>query len=126
MELQKKLNDLLDKREEIDDEIREIRLKIKSKESAKCFDLKNKYIYVKRDSVFTKMYVRKVSSWDDDTCHLLGPAISLYKHGSYIFSSHHQVITDFDLTDIEEISESEWLDWCTKVKEMMSNPENVK
>lgn len=126
MELQKKLNILLDKREEIDDEIREIQLKIKSKESAKCFDLKNKYIYVKRDNVFTKMYVRKVSSWEDDTCHLLGPAISLYRHGNYIFSSHHQVITDFDLTGIEEISESEWLDWCAKIKEMMNNPENVK
>ena len=126
MELQKKLNNLLDKREEIDDEIREIQLKIKSKESAKCFDLKNKYIYVKRDNVFTKMYVRKVSSWEDDTCHLLGPAISLYRHGNYIFSSHHQVITDFDLTGIEEISESEWLDWCAKIKEMMNNPENVK
>lgn len=126
MELQKKLNNLLDKREEIDDEIREIQLKIKSKESTKCFDLKNKYIYVKRDSVFTKMYVRKVSSWNDDTCHLLGPAISLYRHGNYIFSSHHQIITDFDLTGIEEISESEWLDWCTKIKEMFDKPENIK
>ena len=47
MELQKKLDNLFNKREEIDDEIREIRLKIKSKESTKCFDLKNKYIYVK-------------------------------------------------------------------------------
>ena len=126
MELQKKLNNLLNKREEIDDEIREIRLKIKSKESTKCFDLKNKYIYVKRDHTFTKMYVRKVSSWDDDTCHLLGPAISLYKHGNYIFSSHHQVITDFDLTNIEEISESEWLDWCNKIKEILNKPENIK
>jgi hypothetical protein len=126
MELQKKLNNLLNKREEIDDEIREIQLKIKSKESTKCFDLKNKYIYVKRDSVFTKMYVRKVSSWNDDTCHLLGPAISLYRHGNYIFSSHHQIITDFDLTGIEEISESEWLDWCTKIKEMFDKPENIK
>lgn len=126
MELQKKLNNLLNKREEIDDEIREIQLKIKSKESTKCFDLKNKYIYVKRDSVFTKMYVRKVSSWEDNTCHLLGPAISLYRHGNYIFSSHHQVITDFDLTGIEAISESEWLDWCTKIKEMFDKPENIK
>ena len=126
MELQKKLDNLLNKREEIDDEIREIRLKIKSKESTKCFDLKNKYIYVTRDHVFTKMYVRKVSSWDDDTCHLLGPAISLYKHGNYIFSSHHQVITDFDLTNIKEISESEWLDWCNKIKEMFNKPENIK
>ena len=126
MELQKKLDNLLNRREEIDDEIREIRLKIKSKESTKCFDLKNKYIYVKRDNVFTKMYVRKVSSWDDDTCHLLGPAISLYKHGNYIFSGHHQIITDFDLTDIEEISESEWLDWSTKIKEILNNPENIK
>ena len=126
MELQKKLDNLLNKREEIDDEIREIRLKIKSKESTKCFDLKNKYIYVTRDHVFTKMYVRKVSSWDDDTCHLLGPAISLYKHGNYIFSSHHQVITDFDLTNIKEISESEWLDWCNRIKEMFNKPENIK
>ena len=126
MELQKKLDNLLNRREEIDDEIREIRLKIKSKESTKCFDLKNKYIYVKRDNVFTKMYVRKVSSWDDDTCHLLGPAISLYKHGNYIFSGHHQIITDFDLTDIEEISESEWLDWSTKIKEILNNPENIQ
>ena len=119
------MNNLLNKREEVDDEIREIHLKIKSKESAKCFDLKNKYIYVKRDIVFTKMYVRKVSSWDDDTCHLLGPAISLYKHGNYTFSSHHQVITDFDLTDIKEISESEWLDWCAKIKEMLNDPDNI-
>lgn len=126
MEMQQKLDNLLRKREEIDDEIREIHLKIKSKESSKCFDLKGKYIYVKRDGVFTKMYVRKVSAWDDDTCHLLGPAISLYKHGNYTFSSHHQVITDFDLTDIEEISESEWLDWCTKIKEMLNKPENIK
>ena len=124
--MQQKLNELLNKKEEIDDEIREIRLKIKSKESSKCFDLKNKYIYFKRDICFTKMYVRKVSSWDDDTCHLLGPAISLYKHGNYVFSSHHQVITDFKLTDIKEISESEWLDWCIKIKEMLNNPENVK
>ena len=126
MEMQQKLDNLLRKREEIDDEIREVRLKIKSKECSKCFDLKGKYIYVKRDIIFTKMYVRKISTWEDDTCHLLGPAISLYKHGNYMFSSHHQVITDFDLTDIKEISESEWLDWCTKVKEMMNNPENVK
>ena len=72
------------------------------------------------------MYVRKVSSWDDDTCHLLGPAISLYKHGNYTFSSHHQVITDFDLTDIKEISESEWLDWCAKIKEMLNDPDNMQ
>ena len=123
--MQQKLDELLNKREEIDDEIREIRLKIKSKESSKCFDLKNKYIYVQRDICFTKMYVRKVSSWDD-TCHLLGPAISLYKHGNYMFSSHHQVITDFNLTDIKEISESEWLDWCMKIKEMLNYPENIK
>ena len=126
MDIQQELNELLNKREEIDDKIREIHLKIKSKESAKCFDLKGKYIYVKRDICFTKMYVRKVSSWYDDTCHLLGPAISLYKHGNYTFSSHHQVITDFDLTDIEEISESEWLDWVAKIKEMMNKPENIK
>ena len=126
MEMQQKLDELLNKREEIDDEIREIRLKIKSKESSKCFYLKNKYIYVTRDTCFTKMYVRKVSSWDDDTCHLLGPAISLYRHGNYTFSSHHQVITDFDLTGIEEISESEWLDWCTKIKEMFNKPESIK
>ena len=125
MEMKQKLDELLNKRDEIDDEIREIRLKIKSKESSKCFDLKGKYIFVKRDIVFTKMYVRKVSSWDDDTCHLLGPAISLYKHGNYTFSSHHQVITDFELTDIKEISESEWLDWCMKVKKMLNNPENI-
>lgn len=123
--MKQKLDELLNKRDEIDDEIREIRLKIKSKESSKCFDLKGKYIFVKRDIVFTKMYVRKVSSWDDDTCHLLGPAISLYKHGNYTFSSHHQVITDFELTDIKEISESEWLDWCMKVKKMLNNPENI-
>lgn len=124
--MRQKLDELLNKRAEIDDKIREIRLKIKSKESSKCFDLKGKYIYVKRDICFTKMYVRKVSTWDDDTYHLLGPTISLYKHGNYTFSSHHQVITDFNLTDIKEISKSEWLDWVAKVNEMMNNPENIQ
>lgn len=119
MEMQQKLDNLLRKREEIDDEIREIRLKIKSKESSKCFDLKGKYIYVKRDVVFTKMYVRKAKLFGG-YYQLFGPSIQHYSSNDYTLSTRFCICVESNLSNIEIVSEDEWDNSLHKIKEIVN------
>lgn len=120
MEIKQKIDDLLKKRNEIDDQISQLKYELIQKEHIQFSQLVGQYIKKCKDTYTVTMYVRKAVLFDGNY-HLLGPAIRNYFCGDYELLTKSSINAEFNLSDIEIISKDEWDDSLHKIKEIIDN-----
>lgn len=118
MNTRQKIKDLINKKEEINRELHELQQLLNQEDHKNCSDLVGKYIKINYEASIIIMDVRKVNFFKD-CCHIIGPAIINYRNGSYVLNTCHLVVSDFCLSKITIVSETEWDQWLNKIKEKL-------
>lgn len=125
MDTRQKIKNLINKKEKINNELYKLQQLLKQENHKNCSDLVGKYIHINNDTSTIIMYVRKVNFFED-CCHIMGPSIINYRNGSYILNTHHLVVSDFCLSKITIVSETEWDQWLNRIKEKINKSETIE
>lgn len=125
MEIEQKIDDLLNKRKEIDNQICQLKYELSQKEHIKFSQLVGKYVKKHKTTYTVIMYVRKAVLFDGNY-QLLGPSIRNYFCGDYELLTRSSINVESNLSDIEIVSKDEWDDSLCKIKEIINNSINDK